>query len=172
MLTADLYTPAKLIMIDLDEIRLKTAKELGATHVFKSDDDVVKNVMELTGGVGVDTVIEAVGIPATFRLCQDIVAPGGTIANLGVHGKAVPLHLEDLWDKSISASFPPILLHIASLTWNIYSDHHPSHRRNYHTNIAQISRSWEARHQQTSHAYLRLYESKRGIRDIRCCVRT
>ena len=103
MLTADLYTPAKLIMIDLDENRLRTAKELGATHVFKSDDDVVKNVMELTGGVGVDTVIEAVGIPATFRLCQDIVAPGGTIANLGVHGKAVPLHLEDLWDKSISA---------------------------------------------------------------------
>lgn len=102
MLTANLYTPSKLIMIDLDEHRLKTALELGATHAFKSDGDVVKKVMDLTGGIGVDTVIEAVGVPATFQLCQDIVAPGGTIANLGVHGKSVQLHLESLWDKSIS----------------------------------------------------------------------
>jgi alcohol dehydrogenase len=102
MITANLYTPSKLIMIDLDENRLKNALDLGATHAFKSDGDVVKKVMDLTDGFGVDTVIEAVGIPATFQICQDIIAPGGTIANLGVHGKSVQLHLESLWDKSIS----------------------------------------------------------------------
>jgi alcohol dehydrogenase len=58
--------------------------------------------MALTADRGVDTVIEAVGIPATFELCEKIVAPGGTIANIGVHGTKVDLHLESLWDRNIS----------------------------------------------------------------------
>ncbi len=58
--------------------------------------------MKMTGGRGVDTAIEAVGIPATFELCEKIVAPGGTIANIGVHGKKVDLHLESLWDRNIA----------------------------------------------------------------------
>jgi alcohol dehydrogenase len=56
----------------------------------------------VTGGHGVDAAIEAVGVPATFQLCQDIVAPGGVIANVGVHGKAVDLHLERLWSLNIT----------------------------------------------------------------------
>ena len=58
--------------------------------------------MKLTGGRGVDTAIEAVGIPATFKLCEDIVAPGGTIANVGVHGVKVDLHLERLWSHNVT----------------------------------------------------------------------
>ena len=58
--------------------------------------------MKMTGGRGVDTAIEAVGIPATFELCEDIVAPGGTIANIGVHGVKVDLHLERLWVANIT----------------------------------------------------------------------
>ena len=58
--------------------------------------------MRLTGDRGADTVIEAVGIPATFELCQQLVAPGGTIANIGVHGTKVDLHLESLWDRNIT----------------------------------------------------------------------
>ena len=58
--------------------------------------------MKMTGGRGVDTAIEAVGIPATFELCEEIVAPGGTIANIGVHGTKVDLHLESLWDRNIT----------------------------------------------------------------------
>ena len=58
--------------------------------------------MKMTGKRGVDTAIEAVGIPVTFELCQKLVAPGGTIANIGVHGKKVDLHLEELWDRNIS----------------------------------------------------------------------
>jgi alcohol dehydrogenase len=58
--------------------------------------------MSMTNGRGVDTAIEAVGIPVTFELCQEIIAPGGTIANIGVHGKKVDLHLESLWDRNIT----------------------------------------------------------------------
>jgi alcohol dehydrogenase len=58
--------------------------------------------MTLTERRGVDTAIEAVGIPATFELCTQIVAPGGTVANIGVHGTKVDLHLEDLWNRNIS----------------------------------------------------------------------
>ena len=56
----------------------------------------------LTGGRGVDAAIEAVGVPATFLLCQDLVAPGGVIANVGVHGQKVDLHLETLWSQNIT----------------------------------------------------------------------
>jgi alcohol dehydrogenase len=64
----------------------------------------VKNLLALTDGQGYDTVVEAVGIPATFEMCQELIAPGGAIANVGVHGKKVDLHLEKLWDRNISKS--------------------------------------------------------------------
>ena len=56
----------------------------------------------MTAGRGVDTAIEAVGVPATFQLCEQIIAPGGVIANIGVHGVKVDLHLEKLWDRNIT----------------------------------------------------------------------
>lgn len=103
LLTAQLYAVAQIIMIDLDDNRLKVAARFGATQtVNSSDGKVVEKVKQLTSGRGVDTAIEAVGVPATFELCQEIVAAGGTIANIGVHGKKVDLHLETLWDRNIS----------------------------------------------------------------------
>jgi alcohol dehydrogenase len=103
LLTAQFYTPAQIIMIDLDDNRLAVAKKLGATQVINSaDGKAVERVMALTGRVGVDTAIEAVGIPATFDLCTEIVAAGGTVANIGVHGKKVDLHLEKLWDRNVT----------------------------------------------------------------------
>jgi alcohol dehydrogenase len=90
-------------MIDLDDKRLKIAKIFGATHTINSaSGKAADKVKALTGGKGVDTAIEAVGVPATFVLCQDIVAPGGIIANIGVHGSKVDLHLERLWSHNIS----------------------------------------------------------------------
>ena len=90
-------------MIDLDDNRLRVAQGFGATDVVNSaDGKAVERVMALTGGKGVDVAIEAVGIPATFDICQAIVAPGGHIANVGVHGKPVELHLEKLWDRNIT----------------------------------------------------------------------
>lgn len=102
LLTAQFYSPAEIIMVDLDDHRLQVAKRLGATHIINSrDGKTVENIMKLTHNRGVDTAIEAVGIPETFVMCEDIVAPGGTIANIGVHGNKADLHLERLWSQNI-----------------------------------------------------------------------
>lgn len=103
LLTAQFYSPASIFMIDLDDKRLAVAKQFGATTLINSaDGHAADHVMELTEGAGVDVAIEAVGIPATFDICQAIVAAGGRIANVGVHGKPVELHMEKLWDRNIS----------------------------------------------------------------------
>jgi alcohol dehydrogenase len=103
LLTAQFYSPAEIIMIDLDDNRLEVAKKFGATATINSTDGkACEAVMQLTAGRGVDTAIEAVGVPATFQLCEQIIAPGGVIANVGVHGVGVELHLEKLWDRNIS----------------------------------------------------------------------
>jgi len=103
LLAAQFYSPAEIIVIDVDENRLETAKRLGASAVVNnSDGKAADTVMQLTGGRGVDTAIEAVGTPATFGVCEAIVAAGGTLANVGVHGKQVDLHLERLWSHNIS----------------------------------------------------------------------
>ena len=103
LLTAQLYSPAEIIMIDLDDNRLDVARRFGATQTINSmDGKAAGTVMSLTGGRGVDTAIEAVGVPATFLLCEQIVGPGGVIANIGVHGKPVELHLETLWSSNIA----------------------------------------------------------------------
>ena len=103
LLTAQFYSPSQIIMIDLDDNRLAVAQRFGATSIVNSTDGkAVAAVMALTAQRGVDAAIEAVGVPATFELCTQLVAPGGTVANIGVHGKKVDLHLETLWDRNIS----------------------------------------------------------------------
>jgi len=103
LLTAQFYSPAEIIMIDLDDNRLDVAKRFGATAVVNSGDGkALDAIMKLTNGFGVETAIEAVGVPATFELCQQIVGAGGVIANVGVHGTKVDLHLENLWDRNIT----------------------------------------------------------------------
>ncbi|MBZ4191608.1 zinc-dependent alcohol dehydrogenase family protein [Niabella beijingensis] len=103
LLTAQFYTPSEIIMIDPDDNRLAIARQFGATHIINNrQGNGVAQVMTLTSNIGVDTAIEAVGIPATFELCQSIIAPGGVIANIGVHGKSVDLHLEKLWSRNIT----------------------------------------------------------------------
>jgi alcohol dehydrogenase len=103
LLTAQLYSPAEIIMIDVDDNRLEVAKRFGATSAMNSTNSDARDViLKLTGGRGVDTAMEAVGIPATFELCTSLIAPGGIIANIGVHGVKVDLHLEQLWDRNIT----------------------------------------------------------------------
>ena len=103
LITAQFYTPAEIIMIDIDDNRLNVAKTFGATQTINSShEDPLKRIMDITQQRGVDVAIEAVGIPATFELCESIIAPGGRIANVGVHGKNVNLHLETLWSKNIT----------------------------------------------------------------------
>jgi len=101
--TAQFFTPAAIIMIDTDSNRLEVAQSMGATHTINSSqENVIESVMALTDGEGVDTAMEAVGIPATFELCTHLIKPGGKVANIGVHGKSVSLALEDLWSKNIT----------------------------------------------------------------------
>jgi alcohol dehydrogenase len=101
LMTAQFYSPAAIISIDLDDNRLKVAKTFGATASINSaDGNAIQRVMELTGGEGVDVAIEAVGLPATFDICQGILGAGGHLANIGVHGKPVLLHMEKLWDRN------------------------------------------------------------------------
>jgi alcohol dehydrogenase len=103
LLTAQLYSPSDIYMIDLDDKRLAVAQRFGASHIINSSDGTaVQKVMALTSGRGVDTVIEAVGVAATFEMCEELVAAGGTIANIGVHGTKADLHLEQLWDHNIT----------------------------------------------------------------------
>lgn len=104
VLTAKFYSPSRIIMIDVDDGRLAVAKEIGATDIVNSraNGSAVERVMELTGERGVDVAIEAVGSPVTFEICEDIVAPGGHIANIGVFGQSVDLHMEKLWSHNIT----------------------------------------------------------------------
>uniref|UniRef100_L2FQU8 Alcohol dehydrogenase, zinc-containing, putative n=1 Tax=Colletotrichum fructicola (strain Nara gc5) TaxID=1213859 RepID=L2FQU8_COLFN len=103
IITAQMYAPSKIIAIDTDPNRLEVAKKFGATDVVDSSKGTaVADIKAMTEGKGCDSVIEAVGIPATFDLCQELLAPGGVLANVGVHGTKVDLHLQNLWDKNIA----------------------------------------------------------------------
>jgi len=103
LLTAQFYSPAQIIMVDRDRHRLDVARTFGASACIDiARTDPVAEALRLTDGAGVDCAVEAVGGPSTFELCEDIVAAGGTIANVGVHGVKADLHLEALWDRNIT----------------------------------------------------------------------
>ena len=103
MLGARLFSPGHIVAIDLADSRLAAAKDFGAdVTVNNSGEDAIARVQELTGGLGADVAVEAVGVPASFELCTRLVRPGGRIANIGVHGQPATLHLEDLWIRNIT----------------------------------------------------------------------
>ncbi|MDX8141544.1 zinc-dependent alcohol dehydrogenase family protein [Lentzea sp. NBC_00516] len=102
ILTAQLYSPSHIVAVDLAQSRLDAAKQFGADVTVASAEEAERVVRELTNGLGADVAIEAVGVPATFELCTKLVRPGGHVANVGVHGKPVTLHLEDLWIRNVT----------------------------------------------------------------------
>ncbi len=103
IMTAKLLTPARIVAVDLAETRLAKAREFGAdVTINNAVDDPVQVVNELTGGLGADVAVEAVGVPATFELCTALVRPGGRVANVGVHGDPATLHLETLWIRDVT----------------------------------------------------------------------
>lgn len=103
IMTAKLLTPGRIVAIDLADSRLAKALEFGAdTAINNSNEDPIARVMELTDGLGADVAIEAVGMPATFELCTELIRPGGRVANVGVHGHPATLHLEKLWIRDVT----------------------------------------------------------------------
>jgi alcohol dehydrogenase len=135
ILTAKLYTPGRIVAIDLADSRLEGAKRFGAdTTINNSSEDPIAMVMELTDGLGADVAFEAVGVPQTFELAAELVRPGGHVANIGVHGKSATLHLETLWIRDVTIttglvdtfSIAPLMRLIASgrLDPSLFATHH------------------------------------------------
>ncbi|MDK1342927.1 zinc-dependent alcohol dehydrogenase family protein [Streptomyces sp. 378] len=121
ILTARLYSPERIIAVDLADSRLEAARRFGADAVAPVRDQPEQLVADLTGGIGADAAIEAVGVPESFEMCTRMVRPGGRVANVGVHGKPATLHLEDLWIKNVTittglvdTSSTPTLLRMAA----------------------------------------------------------
>ncbi len=103
ILTARLYTPGRIVAIDLADSRLESARRFGAdTTINNGSEDAVARVMELTDGLGADVAFEAVGVPETFELAAELIRPGGRVANIGVHGRSAQLHLEKLWIRDVT----------------------------------------------------------------------
>ena len=134
-MTAGLYGASRVIALDLDPNRLDQALEFGATDTVNSgDSDWRDQVLAMTDGLGVDVAIEAVGVPATFEACTQLVRPGGRVANVGVHGKEVALPLDQLWIMDIaitmglvSTNTTPMLLKLVAqqkLAADKFATHH------------------------------------------------
>lgn len=135
ILTSRLFTPGRIVAIDIADARLASAERFGADVVINnSRDDAQAKVMELTDGLGADVAFEAVGVPDTFELCTDLIRPGGRVANIGVHGHSAHLHLEKLWIRGVTIttglvdtfSIPQLLHLIASgrLDPSLFATHH------------------------------------------------
>ena len=101
--TARLFNPRAIVAIDLDNKRLDQAKKFGADFtVNNGTSDPLEQIMKLPGGLGADVAIEAVGLETTFELATTLIRPCGHIANIGVHGAPVTLHLEKLWGRDVT----------------------------------------------------------------------
>jgi alcohol dehydrogenase len=135
ILTARLYSPGRIVAIDLADARLQSAERFGAdTTINNSRQDAVAAVMELTDGLGADVAFEAVGVPDTFELAAELIRPGGRVANIGVHGHSAQLHLEKLWIRDVTIttglvdtfSIPQLMRLIASgrLDPSLFATHH------------------------------------------------
>ena len=105
ILTATLYTPGRIVAIDLADSRLESALRFGAdTTINNGREDACAQVMDLTDGLGADVAFEAVGVPQTFELAAELIRPCGRVANIGVHGQPVTLHLEKLWIRDVTVT--------------------------------------------------------------------
>jgi alcohol dehydrogenase len=135
ILTASLYTPGRIVSIDLADSRLESAKRFGAdTTINNGRENALAQIMELTDGLGADVALEAVGVPDTFELATALIRPGGRVANIGVHGKPATLHLEKLWTRDVTITtglvdthtIPQLMKLVASghLDPTIFATHH------------------------------------------------
>jgi alcohol dehydrogenase len=103
IMTAGLYTPGRIVALDIADARLDQARKFGADVTINNErENALERIMELTDGLGADVAIEAVGIPGTFELCTELIRPGGRVANVGVHGHPATLHLEKLWIRDVT----------------------------------------------------------------------
>lgn len=151
LLTAQFFSPSKIIMLDLDDNRLATAKSLGATHTINSThtEEAIKKVKELNHR-GVDVAIEAVGIPQTFDLCQKLIGVDGTIANVGVHGLPVQFDIDKLWIKNINVTTEELL---EALTTKVIE---PEKLVTHYSKLSEIENAYDLFRNATDHKAIKL----------------
>ena len=121
ILTTGLWGASKVIAVDSNKFRLEKALEFGATDTSRPA-DTAADVKALTDGLGVDVAIEAVGYPETLLTAAALVRPGGTVANIGVHGVPVELPMHEHLDPERhvtmglvdTVSIPTLLTMVAS----------------------------------------------------------
>jgi alcohol dehydrogenase len=122
---ARLYSPSHIVAIDLADSRLEAAKQFGAdVTVNNSRQDPLEVLQSLTGGLGADVTIEAVGVAATFELAVALARPGGHIANIGVHGAPATLHLEDQWTRDITITTGLVDAYSTPTLQRLLTSHH------------------------------------------------
>lgn len=146
LLTAQFYSPSKIIIVDRDPFRLEVAKKLGANIAVNiHETDGIKSIMECTNQKGVNLAIEAVGTPEAFDLCQSIIAPGGSIANIGVHGKSVNLHLESLWHQNITLTTALVDTYTIPILLDTYAAGklNPNQLLTHHFKLTDILKAYE-----------------------------
>jgi len=146
LLTAKFYFPSQIILVDVDDFRLEVAKKLGATLTINGrDGTAVQKILEHTHQKGVDVSVEAVGTPEAFNICQSILAPGGYLANIGVHGKSVDLHLENLWDQNITLTTALVDTFSIPILLRLVEDDqlHPEKLITHHFTLADAMRAYE-----------------------------
>ena len=146
LITAQFYSPAEIIMVDLDDNRLEVSKSMGATQVMNNrNNDAIERILKFTEGKGVDVAIEAIGTPAGWNICEEIVCAGGNIAILGVHGKSVTLHLEKMWKKNFTMTAG--LVHtttIPMLMKGVLSNRiHPKRLISHHFKMSEMLQAYE-----------------------------
>jgi alcohol dehydrogenase len=122
---AHLFSPSHIVAIDLADSRLEAAKQFGADiTVNNSRQDPAEVIRSLTGGLGADVTIEAVGVAATFELAVALARPGGRIANIGVHGGPATLHLEDQWTRDITITTGLVDAYSTPTLLRLLASHH------------------------------------------------
>ena len=93
-LGASLMGASEIIAIDKEPDRLRMAQRFGATSVILAEGDAVREILELTGGRGVDVAIEALGEQETFENALRVLKAGGTLSSVGVYSGHVRIPAE------------------------------------------------------------------------------
>jgi alcohol dehydrogenase len=145
ILTTGLWGASKVIAIDSNEFRLEKAREFGATDIVEVGPNTVADVLSLTDGLGVDVAIEAVGYPETLLTAASIVRPGGTIANVGVHGSPVELPMQDMWIQNLTLTMGLVdTVTIPTLLKMVASGRIPSEKMGtHHFTFDQIDEAYD-----------------------------
>jgi alcohol dehydrogenase len=158
ILTTGLWGASRVIAIDSNKFRLEKAQEFGATDVFEAGDGTTGDVLALTDGLGVDVAIEAVGYPQTLLAAASLVRPGGTIANIGVHGVPVELPMQDMWIKNVKLTMGLVdTVSIPTLLKMVASGRIPAEKMGTHSfTFAQIDDAYDVFGNAAAHAALKV----------------